>query len=365
MSSLGSRVLTACGGQFSDEQRTGLSILQRVLPSTVALSTFSKYKPEWQKYEIACGAAGLSPLTACEVQVALYLAKIFGECAEADVGSSRLRAVSAAIAYYLTLSGKKSPTALPLCSGMCKGASRLLVATRTAREPLLPEQLKRALEFHLGSGCALSTRMHLTVLLLMFVGLLRYSDVAQLIVHEDLLRIVHAPDGRVEGALMFVQRSKTDQACIGHWVAIGATGGPLCPVALLQKLLQQGRYVRRPGEGQDCGPLLRAVYRGSDGVLRLKQYTAPLCNLIKPLGYSTFMGHLRALLQDAGVEGHFGTHSARIGGTTAASMAGADEKLVRTHGRWRHGNTADDVYAREVQANAQRFFVLTREFWPF
>jgi hypothetical protein len=53
---------------------------------------------------------------------------------------------------------------------------------------------------------------------------------------------------------------------------------------------------------------------------------------------------------DGGVEGQFGTHSARIGGTTTASMTGAYDKLVRTHGRRKHGNTAGDVYAREVQA---------------
>lgn len=65
------------------------------------------------------------------------------------------------------------------------------------------------------------------------------------------------------------------------------------------------------------------------------------------------------------MEGHFGTYSACYSGTTAASAVGADDKLVRTHGRWKHGNVAEDVYARVIQADAQRFFALTHQFWPY
>lgn len=362
---LASRVRMEYGGTLSAEQQRQLALLQHVLPRAVAQTTYTQYQNEWDKYEAACARrpTPAQPLGASEIDIALYLAAIFGECAVAEVGCGRMRKVSASIAFFFHQAGMPSPTEAPLCSQMVKGASRLLFAKHTAREPLMPEQLKRVLEHHLGDACNIGTRMHLTVLLLMFTGLLRYSDVAQVVVHQDLLRIVHDESGTVQGALMFVLHSKTDQKCIGHWVAVGATHGPLCPVALLQTLLRQGRYVCDPAEGQDCGPLLRAVYRGRNNEVRLKQYTAPFAAPIRALGYSTFMGHLQALIKEAGVEGHFGTHSARIGGTTAATMGGAND--TRILGRWKFGDTMNDVYAKEIQQNAQRFFELTKEFWPF
>ena len=66
--------------------------------------------------------------------------------------------------------------------------------------------------------------MHLTVLTLMFVGLLRYDDAACILVHADLLQFITKHNSAtVDGVLIFIPRSKTDQGWQGEWIAVGAT----------------------------------------------------------------------------------------------------------------------------------------------
>ena len=151
------------------------------------------------------------------------------------------------------------PTEHPWCSRIIEAAHRHLLASKSPRQPLTVENMYKVLYYHFcGEGMQFNcfrTTMHLTVLLLAFVGLLRYSDLSNILVHQDLLRFVPCMDepSRDDGVLIFLPHSKTDQAWSGSWVAIGATGGAFCPVGLLKALIRLGGLHHHP---TDCGPLL-------------------------------------------------------------------------------------------------------------
>jgi hypothetical protein len=65
--------------------------------------------------------------------------------------------------------------------------------------------------------------MYVTCAALCYYGMLRYSDLAVVMVHHDLMRLV---SDRVE---LYLWRSKTDQHTQGATVTIMAVGGPYCP----------------------------------------------------------------------------------------------------------------------------------------
>ena len=85
------------------------------------------------------------------------------------------------------------------------------------------------------------------------------------------------------------------------------------------------------------------------GFLRSSEFTVPLNYLdIRggsagplfvrsngvPLTRAVFTERLRQLLAQAGIAGHFGSHSFRIGAATTAGLAGVPDHMIQTLGRW-------------------------------
>jgi hypothetical protein len=196
-----------------------------------------------------------------------------------------------------------------------------------------------------------------------------YSDAVSILVHEDLLRFVPSSSrGGYEGMLMFIPRSKTDQSWNGAWVAVGATGGDLCPVYWTRFLLKRGRYITSHIDPTvDCGPLLRAVSLAPKGHADYPGYVlAQVISKHGPiacLSHSYFLRSSRLLLLEAGVDIQFGLHSLRSGGATAANLAGIPSNLVCQHGRWKLGRTMEDHYLKTHDVDIQKFFRLTRQIW--
>ena len=103
---------------------------------------------------------------------------------------------------------------------------------------------------------------------------------------------------------MFIKVSKTDpfrQGC-----TLGRS--PLCPVESLLSYLE--------------------IRGGTDGPLFVRSNGAP------PLTRTVFTERLRQLLSQAGITGHFGSHSFRIGAATTAGLAGVPEHMIQTLGQW-------------------------------
>ena len=182
------------------------------------------------------------------VIISLYLAELLDDCAMKGTGPYLMDRGHAAISYFYQQAGFLSPLAHPWCVCLMKVAHRLLSAKPLVRQPLTVESMYKVLYYHFwGEGKELNslrTLMHLTILLLAFVGFFRYDDMSNILVHEDLLRFIPTSNDPSldDGVLIFLPHSKTDQAWSGNWVAIGATGGAFCPVMLLRKLLFLGGY---------------------------------------------------------------------------------------------------------------------------
>ncbi|GLC45223.1 hypothetical protein PLESTM_001704000 [Pleodorina starrii] len=217
--------------------------------------------------------------------------------------------------------------------------------------------MQQLLAYHFplqGSGPDLETRMVVTCVVLCFTGLLRYDDLAKILVHQDLLDVQLGSH-----ASIYLYRSKTDQGAQGATVTIGAVGElhpAHCPVQLLHDLLVAGGYQRAPRkayvagklqEVEDVGPLLRPVARSADGSQRLAQRTAPLDAPIAVMPYRDFREKLNAAFQAAGIHRDFGTHAFRRGGATTAVNSGADRALVQKLGRWASPATFEKHYVKD------------------
>lgn len=347
---------------------TSFLALTRILNNSIANSTIRKYHAAWKSFKawLPAGVNVFDPVQCDGMVVALYLSYLVENAATSGTGPQAVAVASCAIAHYFRLANLRSPTADPICAVVRKSADNILTPQKSDRQPITAHELKSVLTFHLVAGCSLKVQMHLTVFLLMFVGLLRFDDAASLLVHKDLMKFISASavNQADDGVLLFLPRSKMDQTWEGQWVAIGATGGDLCPVALLRRLLQTGGYIV-DHMSDDCGPLLRALrWQPQSRSHKLQQITAPLHSPIPSLSYTTFRASIKLLVSLAGIDKNIGLHSCRIGGAShAATIPDVPARLMCTLGRWKHANTMDNTYVRLLDVQARKFFDLTRQLW--
>ena len=203
-------------------------------------------------------------------------------------------------------------------------AKTLLSSRRSQCEPISAADMHTLLLTHLTPTCSLPVRMHLTVFLLMFLGPLRYtSDAANILVNFEFLRFIRSTTGCLEGVLLFIPFSKTDQERKGSWVAIGATHTRYCPVELLSVLLSCGGYNRRGSNTIATGPLLRATvaHRHRPHYYTLAQVTSPISCPIPALSYAQFRSSILRLSSKLKI--HIGLPSARTyGGASRSRVVG-------------------------------------------
>ena len=323
--------------------------------ATRARTTWQAYGPAWARWQQFCAQHGANPYATTGIVAAAFLTSERLAAAQRQVGPQAVERASAAITAHTSLLGITSPCASQLCSTAREVARRTLTASHLAREPVSPADVHQLLTFHITPTCDLRTRMYVTCAALCYYGMLRYSDLANVMVHADLMRF--AP-GRVE---LYLWRSKTDQHAVGATVTIMALGGAHCPVHLLRELLVAGGYSTRPAQGlqvdaagrqclvdvEDVGPLLRAV-KLEQGRRVLAQVSVPLPGTIPSVQYSHFKEELVQLFRAAGITKPIGTHSLRSGGASAAVNGGADRALVQKTGRWRSPQVMEQAYVREA-----------------
>jgi len=331
-----------------------------------ASSTSLKYLAAWNLFKRWCSSCGIpDPYIADGIIIAFYLSHLITQGQRSKTGNSAVQMATSSIQYYFGLVGRTAPLDVPFVHRMKKAAARSLLSSRRSKcEPVSADDLYTLLSTHLTPNCSLSVRMHLTVFLLMFLGLLRYSDAAQILVNVEFLRFIFSTVGKLDGVLIFIPYSKTDQEWLGSWIAIGATHSNFCPVRLLSTLLTTGGYIRQPGPSLAAGPLLRAtIARHNPRRYVLARVTSPVSDPIPPLSYAAFRSSILKL--SSGLSVHIGLHSARKGGASRAAELGIDSRLVCGLGRWKQGTTFADSYIKMMDGNMQRYFALTRTLWSF
>lgn len=326
------------------------------LGSSKAKSTWDKYTGHWRAYETFCARFGFDPDVSNPDVAALFLNSVFEDAQRRRVGPQSVEGASAALTAYFELRGQASPcTSDRFCCMLREAARRTLVPRQLDREGVTPEDMQQLVQTHIKPACSLFTRMIVTAALLCYYGALRFSDLARIHVHHEMMRLVQ--DAQLPRAELFLMKAKNDQHGQGAWVVIQRLGGAACPVANLERLLQHGRYKRRPRQVQapdgistdaeDVGPLLRPVTFVS-GVEALAVTAVPLGRDFPAMPYQAFLAALRRLLAEAGIKKAIGTHSFRIGSTSTAINSGADPRLVMKHGRWRDPKVFEQAYARDA-----------------
>ena len=329
-------------------------------------STQAQYQPAWRVFTAWLLRYGISdPFSVDTNIIAMFVTFLISHAENQKIGDGGIKNSMASIRYHFALAGKQAPLDSPYIELLRDTASRILQPNRSRCEPVSAADVHAMLKQFLTPTCDLRTRMHLTVYLLMFLGLFRFDDIQHILVHRDLLRFIYNTDQSLAGVLIFIPCSKTDQSGDGAWVAVGATGGEFCPAKLIFQLLSEGNYVRF-SSSMDVGPLLRATkqaYKPSRAVV-LRQTTAPLSQPIPALTYSAFRTSILAFAAQC-LNKHIGLHSARAGGASAAAEAGIDSRLVCGLGRWKQGTTFADTYIKMMEGNMFRFFEITRQIWPY
>ena len=337
---------------------------------SIGTGTRSQYLPAWSNFQAWLSRYNIvNPYTEVDDQIiAFYMSYLLAVAENKGIGVQCIKNARASIGYFFRLSGAEAPTSSPLIDILYRAAERQLHPKKSTCVDIDAADLHNILVYHLTNNCSLKTRMHLTVFLLMFVGLFRFDDMQHILVHEDLFRFIpiNNNSGVIDGMLIFIPCSKTDQTWTGAWVAIGATGKRFCPVKLLRQLLFVGKYVQIH-TSLDVGPLLRrvkTVYHGSSQSHVLYQITAPMSNPVPSISYQTFLSSIQDLAM-AAIGKHIGLHAARRGGASAAAEHGVDSALVCGLGRWKQGTTYADYYVKMLSGNLQKYFAITRTIWPF
>ncbi|KXZ57055.1 hypothetical protein GPECTOR_5000g1282 [Gonium pectorale] len=307
----------------------------------LAASTLNQYAAPWRAF-VAWWRLRRLPGSVYETPpsvVGLYLYSLYLSSSADGVGEGRVRAASGAIHAFFRAAGCESPTSHPACQTARRLAAKHLVPRPFRRDAFTSADLARFVGHFGGRGAGLRHVMMCAAVSVMFFGFLRFDDLAEICVHDDLLIIT---ESHME---IFLPRSKTDQLWDGAWVVVGRLGGPVCPVGLVERLLRQGAYRRSPSHPrEDVGPLLRVVQHTRDGG-RLQRLVGTLEHPVYSTSYTAFSEALAAMCGEAGIAAHITPHSMRIGGNSTAAANGVPAEVRRAHGRWLSPSMVD-LYTR-------------------
>jgi integrase len=285
------------------------------LESARARNTIRGYRSSFQQFQLWCEAASLTALPATEETVALYISS------QAD----RLR--PATLEHHLAAIRKAHKAAgfssliqdSVLVAETLKGIKRTHGTAPKQKAPVLTEDLRVMLRLLPDSLQGIRDR---AILLLGFAGAFRRSELVALDL-DDL-------QFQLEGLLVTLRRSKTDQEGQGRHVAIPyGLHSDTCPVGALETWLYAA--------GITEGPVFRPVRKG--GFLCAVRITGhAIASVVKR--YAKKAG----LPVDS-----FSGHSLRAGFVTSAARAGEPERRIMRQ----TGHKSIEMVLRYVrQANA-------------
>ncbi|RYH63554.1 MAG: integrase [Alcaligenaceae bacterium] len=257
------------------------------LSNSLAPSTISSYLSDLRHFK---GWGGRVPST--PEMVARYLAESAG-----TYKASTLARRLAAIAHAHVLIGRKSPVGSEVVRRTMRGISRVHGASTKQAKPLTLQAL-RVLLRRRSDVSPLRDLRDRALLLLGFAGGFRRSELVTLRPVDLELRL--------EGLLISVRRSKTDQYGKGRVVAVPSGRGVLCPVKVVLRWVHALRKLDPEGASK---PLFRALDQHGNIGQRL---TAQSVGLILKRRLS-LCGE-----DSAGVS----SHSLRAGLVTASAAAG-------------------------------------------
>ena len=189
-----------------------------------------------------------------------------------------------------------------------EGVKRLSGYTENPKSPLSNSDLKRAFQYLGGVEMNLTNSKLMMILVLSFMGFLRFSELSNLKRSDFILHNTHMS--------IFIEKSKTD--IYSRDVLAG-----------IDK--QCDKYIFRGIENTKNGQKLRKIN--------------------KLLSYATVRGHVLDLLANIGLDPtKFGLHSLRSGGASAAANLGVNDRLFKKHGRWKSDKVKDSYVHEDIES---------------
>ena len=302
------------------------TLLPTVVFSSRAPSTVKKYSSaflrwkDWlsQKFEVDCCPA--SP-----IQVSLYLTYLI---TKSSTSSSIEEAINA-ISWAHQIACADDPTQSDLVKQVLAGAKWILAHKTVKKEPITPEILSQLVDRFAGEKAELDDVRVIIWCLIGFAGFLRYSELAALKESDIQIFPQHME--------IFIKSSKTDQYRDGAWIVIARTATKICLVRMTERYLTLGDISSSPDLH-----LFHGITRSKNGVKLRKQGS---------LSYTRMRELLLEKLKKIGLNPkHYGLHSLRAGGATAAANAGVPDRLFKRHGCWCSEN-AKDGYVKDSLTN--------------
>lgn len=304
---------------LSEDMRSLAKKLPQVMSSSRAPRTVMKYQAGFSRWQDWAETQQISQLPADPFHVALYLVHLMQEARTA----SPLVTAVCSLSWMHGIHGFLDPCSSNVVKNVLQAARHTLARPKVRKSPFTKPLLER-LYRELASS-SLQDLQTLTLVVLGYAGLLRWDDLANILVDEIVVKSTYMA--------LFLEVRKNDQFRHGNWVFISRWQSDMCPVSLVERLIEEGDLV---GHVKLFGRIQRKkkgrqVIRGS-------------------LSYSRARELLREALVRIGADPDtYGLHSLRSCGASAAAAAGVPDRLIQRQGEWR--SDAMKVYLEESLLN--------------
>jgi len=319
------------------------------LAASRAAGTWAQYVPRFGRFRQWCAdrCPPRCALPASEVTVALYLQSVL----QVATTFSVVKGASAAISTLHEVHGLPSPTSGLLCSQIRSAAERILGAAPVNRKAPFEWELLHSYCIAASASGDFLRMLIAAMALLAFAAFLRCEEITA--VYADEIKFF---DSHAE---IFLEERKNDKIRKGNVIVVArASDKRACPVGMLEWAVtatsSAGRHV--PVFRRLAGRLVahhpeqaRATYHSSERMPydQCKRYM------------------LRFLAQHAGMSEEeftkkYGTHSFRIGGSTAVAEVAVAKKVAprnfQRHGGWRSAQVMDGY----IEDTLERRLAVTR-----
>ncbi|XP_053556943.1 uncharacterized protein LOC128648368 isoform X1 [Bombina bombina] len=275
--------------------------------SSLAPATWRTYVSHWKEWDQFCITRRAESSVSSQGMLGEWLVSMQAQGLRKGAVQSRM----AALSFFFKLLGAGDPTGCFFIRQTLKGWGRMQPNKGDVREPITRDRLER-----LVAVLPIICKSEFEVLLfkaafvLAFAGALRITElVSPSKKHMD--RGVQFDHVRISppAVLLFIPKSKTDQAAKGTWLTFTAQGDACCPMETL------AAYVRHR-------PALAGQFLIHENGMALSIYQ--------------FRRVLALAVERAGFDpSRITPHSFRIGAATDAALQGAQEQTIKTLGRWR------------------------------
>ena len=266
--------------------------LAQALRNSRSDNTRKAYRSDWRMFQEWCDERAAVSLPARPELVAVYLTEMAHSGLRASTISRRLTAIAEAH----RAAGEPNPAESALVRSAHAGIRRHIGIAVDGKKPLTVKLLASLLP----PPDTKAHRRDRALLLVGFAAALRRSELVGL----DWSRVDHV----VEGLVLTLPRSKTDQQGVGRKVAIPIASDPRrCPVRALQQWSDD--YF------EENGPIFVGVHRSGRLLGRLSDHAVGkiVKRYVSKAGYDAT---------------DFSGHSMRAGFATAAAAGGASERAI-------------------------------------